>query len=296
MKVLLTGASGYIGSVVAEKLVAGGHQVFGLARSSHTAALLRERGIESRSGDLLAPDGLAATVAGMDAVIHTANTKDHTAESADRAAVDAFLTALAGSDRGFVYTSGNLVLGNTGKEVADEDSPIRPIQFVAWRPAVEQTVLGAATRGVAARVLRPAWVYGRQAGYPSILVRTAGDLGHVPFVGDGGNHMTFVHVEDLADLYVLVLEKAAPGSLYSGSVLPAVTVHDLAVAASQAGGAEGKTFSWPRADALQSFGEERVEVMTCDQQISGARAERDLGWQPAAPTVLEELAAGAYKV
>ena len=294
MKVLLTGASGYIGSVVAEKLVTAGHHVVGLARSGHTAALLRERGLDSRTGDLLAPDGLAATVEGMDAVIHTANTKDHTAESADRAAVDAFLAALAGTDRPFIYTSGNLVLGNTGKEIADEDSPVRAIRFVEWRPAVEQTVLAATARGVAARVIRPAWVYGRESGYPSILVRTAGDLGHVPFVGDGGNHMTFVHVEDLADLYVLVLEKAVPGTLYSGSVLPAVTVHDLAVAASKAGGADGKTFSWPRADALQSFGEERVEVMTCDQQISGARAERDLGWQPTAPTVLEELANGAY--
>jgi nucleoside-diphosphate-sugar epimerase len=67
MKVLLTGASGYIGSVVAEKLVAASHQVVGLARSSHTATLLRERGLESRPGDLLVPDGLAATASGDNA-------------------------------------------------------------------------------------------------------------------------------------------------------------------------------------------------------------------------------------
>ena len=294
MKVMLTGATGYIGAVVAEKLVAAGHHVIGLARSADAEARLRDRGLDARPGDLLNPDGLAGVAEGVDAIIHTANTKDKTAESADKAAVRAFLDALAGTDRPFVYTSGNLVLGNTGKKIADEDSTTRPIRFVGWRPAVEQVVVDAAARGVAGKVIRPAWVYGRGAGYPSILVRSARDLGHVPFVGEGDNRMTFVHVEDLADLYVLVLENAAPGTIYSGSVLPAIAVHDLVVAASKAGGAEGKTFAWPMADALQSFGKERVEVMTCDQQISGARAERELGWKPGAPSVLEELASGAY--
>lgn len=295
MIVLLTGASGYIGAVVAEKLVAAGHQVIGLARSpeAEAEASLRERGLEVRPGDLLKPDGLAAAE-GVDAVIHTANTKDEKAESADKAAVNAFLGALAGTDRPFVYTSGNLVLGNTGKQISDEDSPLNPIRFVSWRPAVEQTVVKSTSRGVAGKVIRPAWVYGRGAGYPSILVRTGRDLGHVPIIGKGDNRMTFVHVEDLADLYLLVLENAAPGPLYSGSVLPAISVHDVAVAASKAGGAEGKTFSWPLADAVKSFGAERVEVMTCDQQISGARAERDLAWKPGSPSVLEELAGGAY--
>ena len=296
MIVLLTGASGHIGAVVAEKLVAAGHQVIGLARSpeAEAEASLRERGLEVRPGDLLKPDGLAAATEGVDAVIHTANTKDEKAESADKAAVNAFLGALAGTDRPFVYTSGNLVLGNTGKQISDEDSPLNPIRFVSWRPAVEQTVVKSTSRGVAGKVIRPAWVYGRGAGYPSILVRTGRDLGHVPIIGKGDNRMTFVHVEDLADLYLLVLENAAPGTLYSGSVLPAISVHDVAVAASKAGGAEGKTFSWPLAHAVKSFGAERVEVMTCDQQISGARAERDLAWKPGSPSVLEELAGGAY--
>ena len=294
MIVLLTGATGYIGAVVAEKLVAAGHHVIGLARSADAEARLRERGLDVRSGDLLVPDGLAAATEGADAVVHTANTKDQAAESADKAAVNAFLDALAGTDRPFVYTSGNLVLGNTGQEVADENSPVNPIQFVEWRPAVEQIVVESTARGVAGKVVRPAWVYGRGAGYPSILVRTARDLGHDPFIGKGDNRMTFVHVEDLADLYLRVLESAAAGTIYSGSVLPAISVHDIAVAASKAGGAEGKTFSWPMADALNSFGKDRVEVMTCDQQISGARAERELGWRPGAPSVLEELAGGAY--
>ena len=294
MKVLLTGATGYIGAVVAEKLAAAGHRVIGLARSPKAEASLRERGFDVRPGDLLVPDELAAAADGVDAVIHTANTKDQKAEPADKAAVGAFLDALAGTDRPFVYTSGNLVLGNTGKQIADEKSPVNPIRFVEWRPAVEQTVVDSTSSGIAGKVVRPAWVYGRGGGYPSILVRTGRELGHVPFIGKGDNRMTFVHVEDLADLYLLVLEDAAPGTIYSGSVLPAVSVHDVAVAASRAAGSEGKTFSWPLADAVKSFGEERVEVMTCDQQISGARAERDLGWKPGAPSVLEELAGGSY--
>ena len=293
MNVLLTGATGYIGAVEADYMVAGGDHVIGLARSPKAEAGLRERGLEVRPGDLLKPDGLAGVAEGVDAIIHTANTKDEKAKSADKAAVNAFLDALAGTDRPFVYTSGNLVLGNTGKQVADEATPVNHIRFVSWRPAVEQTVIESTSRGIAGKIIRPAWVYGRGAGYPSILVRTGRDMGHVPIIGKGDNRMTFVHVEDLADLYLLVLENAAAGTIYSGSVLPAISVHDVAVAASRAGGAEGKTFSWPLADAVKSFGAERVEVMTCDQQISGARAERDLAWKPGSPSVLEELASGA---
>ena len=52
MKVFLTGATGYIGQVVAERLVAAGHEVLGLARNEVAEAKLRERGIEPLRGDL----------------------------------------------------------------------------------------------------------------------------------------------------------------------------------------------------------------------------------------------------
>lgn len=52
MKVFLTGATGYIGSVIAEKLQAKGHKVTGLARNEAVENKLRERGVEALRGDL----------------------------------------------------------------------------------------------------------------------------------------------------------------------------------------------------------------------------------------------------
>ena len=72
MQIFLTGTTGYIGSIVAEKLQAEGHIVIGLARSSTTAAQLEKRQIEPFLGDLQNPDGLALAAQQADGVIHTA--------------------------------------------------------------------------------------------------------------------------------------------------------------------------------------------------------------------------------
>lgn len=73
MKVLVTGATGYIGGSVAEKLMAAGHAVTGLVRSEEKIALLKARGIEAVVGTRDDPDILAAAAQAADAVIHAAS-------------------------------------------------------------------------------------------------------------------------------------------------------------------------------------------------------------------------------
>jgi uncharacterized protein YbjT (DUF2867 family) len=58
MKVLVTGATGYIGAVAADALAAKGHDVLGLARSARSVNALRERGIEPVMGDFGDPASL----------------------------------------------------------------------------------------------------------------------------------------------------------------------------------------------------------------------------------------------
>jgi len=291
--VFLTGATGYIGGVIAEKLMEAGHDVRSLARSPLAASDLKYRGIEAITGDLFDIDAVVAGVAGCNAVIHTAFTKDARAEEADRNAVQAMLGALDSKDTAFIYTSSNLVLGSTGRDVVSESSLPDPTPSVLWRPKVESMVSNAVQHGIRSVVIRPGWVYGRGRGLLGMMVASAENDGYLEFIGDGENHMTFVHVDDLADLYMLALGRADAGSLYSATVLPAIKYRAVAAAASVAGGASGRCHTWDLEDAVSVMGVAAYNFVV-DQKLSGEKATIELGWDPSRPSVMEELSSGSY--
>jgi nucleoside-diphosphate-sugar epimerase len=211
----------------------------------------------------------------------------------DGPAIDAILEALAGSNKPFIYTSGIWSHGDTAGKVVDEMSPPRPAQLVSWRQAVEERVLHGARRGIRSIVIRPAIVYGRGGGIPATFVESAQKDGAARFVGTGENRWPFVQVDDLADLYVLALEKAPPGTLLLGVSGPAYKVREVAAAASRGAGAGGATSAWPLEEARAQLGL-YADALALDQQASGSRAEEMLGWRPSRPSVLEDMEHGSY--
>jgi len=293
MQIFLTGATGYIGSAVADALAKAGYAVVGLARSDDQVRMLAARGLGAHRGDLRDPASLAEGARNADAVVHTALPAAPDAGQVDRAAVEAIIGALSQFNRPFIYTSGCWVLGNTGDRVADEDTPLDPTPLIAWRPAIEQIVLAAASRGVQGIVLRPAMVYGRGGGLVAAFVRSAREQGAARVIGNGENRWTFVHVDDLAGLYVRALQAAAAGTMLFAAHGPAVRVREVAEVASRAAGAGGQVVTVPIEEARQTMGP-FADALALDQQISGERAKRVLGWRPQAPGVLEELAGGSY--
>jgi nucleoside-diphosphate-sugar epimerase len=288
MKILLTGATGYIGSAVAEALRRAGHEVVGLARSDEAAQRLKAKNIQSVRGDLSDTGTLSAAAREADAVIHTALPHSPEAASIDRNAVEAITAALEGTNKPFIYTSGIWVYGSTGDRVATEETPLNPAPMVAWRPADEQLALGAGSRGVRSCVIRPGIVYGRDGGIIGGMVQEARDKGFVRFVGAGENRWPQVHVEDLAELYVLAMERAPAGTLINAASGESVYVRDVAEAASRAGGAKGNVRAWPLEDARETLGG-YADALALDQQVSGKRAEELLGWKPAAVSLIEDL-------
>jgi nucleoside-diphosphate-sugar epimerase len=290
MKVFLTGATGYIGSVVAEAVIAAGHSVTGLARSDAAAAKVSLKGVEPWRGDLTSPATLSDPLKTVDGVIHAGTTNDGRLE---REAVRAMLDSLSGTGKPFVYTSGIWLLGNTGDTPVDESARLNPIALAAWRPAVEAIVLDAAKDGVRAIVIRPAIVFGRAGGIPAELVKSARETGAARYVGDGQNRWPMVHVHDLADLFVHALDRATPGTLLHAADDTAFRVKEIAEAASDAAGTKGRIRSWPLEEARKSLGA-YADALILNQRISAEKAKTMLGWNPREKSVVEDLRHGSY--
>jgi nucleoside-diphosphate-sugar epimerase len=282
MNIFLIGATGYIGSVVAEMLLAAGHSVQGLSRSVESDETLNSRGIVPVRAGIQDPASLQAPAASSDCVIFAGTTNDG---GLDQAALAILLQA----HKRVLYTSGVWILGDTAGKIYDENSPLNPAPIASWRPDAERMVLTAG--GV---VIRPAVVYGRGGGLCAMLVQSAKDSGAARFVGTGDNRWPLVDVEDLAELYALALEKAQPGALYLAADGPSYRVSEIAEAASYAGGAAGQTQSVPIEEARKQYGAPLADALVLDQQVSGEKAKRELGWKPQAASVLEELRYGSY--
>ena len=288
MRVLVTGATGLIGGAVAHRLAQAGHKVVGLARSEASAAKLARQEFTVVRGDIADPASLTDAAHSVDAVVHAASPNDANTAAYDEAATRAIIDALRGTGKRFIYTSGCLLYGWTGDTPATEDTPLHPIDLVRFRQALEAEALAAATEGLHPVVIRPAWVYGNGGGTAMMMVGSAKEHGAARYVGDGRNRWTTVHADDLADLYLLALERAPAASIFNGAHGAPVPLVEIARAASESAGAAGRVEFWPLDEARQvlwGF----ADGIACDQVISGERAKRDLGWRPARHSILDEL-------
>ena len=260
MNIFLTGATGYIGSAVATALRNANHEVAALARPDADTKFLREIGVVLIGGDLEALPSLHDQLAGYDAFIHMAQSRQDTV-AADRAAVDTFLSL-----RGyFVYTSGVWVLGNT--KSADETTPVNPLPIVAWRPAHEELVLAAG-----GAVIRPGCVYGGKQSLCADWFAAADQNRATQLVGDGTNRWAMVNVHDLADLYVRIVEQKAKGILHG--------IDDTRETLDECVRAVGaKAEHIPLEAARGSMGP-FADALAVDQTITSAKTREQTGWKP----------------
>ena len=306
MNVFVLGATGFIGSVVAETLQGAGHRLLGLARSAASASALEARGIQPVRGGLESLDVLTDAARAADAVVQAAFVQEGhdfvTSVAVERAAVRALLRALEGSGKALVVTSGTAVLGDTGKRVFDEDTPLpRPeaggagndaLRALGERLAMEREVLGAS--GLRGIVLRPPNVYGRSDGQSILaMLRRAGRaLGAVPYAAGTADHRwSFVHVDDLARLYLLALEGARGGELFHAGAESGLRTRAIAEAVSHGLGLGGRTLELELAALGEALGVPPLAYYwASNSQSSSDKARRVLGWRPEHTRMLEELA------
>lgn len=288
MKVFLTGGSGYIGRSTIQALLRRGIEVTALARSERSARTVAELGATPVTGALTDTDVLLEAASRADGVIHLgADYSEGTAE-VDRAAAEAMQDGAGG--RPYVHTGGVWVYGDTDG-VVDEDAPLSPPRITAWRLDNEKRVLARAATGEHPVVVMPGLVYGRSGGLAqSFFVEPGRAAGAVPSIGDGSAHWALVHVDDIAELYVLALNAPA-GSRYAGVSGQNLTLAEITLALSHAAGCPGRIDPLSLDEALRRMGP-IAGAFALDQQLTGARARRELGWTPTRLDALAELAQG----
>lgn len=286
MKVFITGGSGYIGRRTVEALVRRRVEVTALVRGDTSARTVSELGAVPVRGGLTDAAVLRDAARAADGVIHLGQHYGPDTAEVDRAAAEALQDG-AGA-RPYVHTGGVWVYGDTDG-VADEDAPLNPPQLTAWRLENEKRVLARAATGERPVVVMPGVVYGRSGGLVEMFYAAPGRAdGAVPLIGDGSNHWSMVHVDDIAELYVLALSAPA-GTSYAGVAGRNPTAGQVSDAVSRSIGHPGAVRSLSSAEAEERMGP-IAEAFALDQRFSGARAVQDLGWAPAHLEPLDDLA------
>src|SRR5438445_3771259 len=282
MKVFVTGGTGYIGSAVSLRLKKAGHDVQALVRNKEKASALQAAGVKLVQGDLGNPAGYSAAAYGAQAIVHCASESGTQSVELDRKSIQNARELLHGRvGATFIYTSGIWVLGDTAGAVVDESRPTDPAKIVAWRPAHEQLALELAKEGIRSVVVRPGIVYGgARGGIPASFFGTALKQGAAQVIGEGANHWPLVHVDDLAELYVRLVERAPAGSVFHATDASTRAVREIAEAASRAAGKEGKVTVLPIEKAKASMGGPFAEALALDQKVSSEKARNELDWRP----------------
>ena len=288
MRVFITGATGFVGSHVVKELIERGHQVLGLARSDDGAKALAAAGAEVQRGVLEDFEILKSSAAASDAVIHCGFNHDFSKFmencQIDKQAIEAIGSVLAGSDRPFIVTSGLAGLAKPG-QLADEESVI-PSDFPIPRVS-EQTALSLVPKGIRAIVMRLPQVHDTvKQGLFIYAIAAAREKGVSAYVGDGTNRWAAAHVNDVAHLYRLALEKSEAGARWHAVAEEGLRFKEVAESIGR--GLNVPVVSLTPEEAAGHFGW-WGRLAGGDLAGSNAITRQKLGWNPTGPGLLADL-------
>lgn len=314
MRIFVTGASGYIGSVIVEELVKAGHEVTGLVRTNRAARMIEALGATARPGSIADLDGLRRGAADADGVIHTAffHALSHmsfgtrlrillggtpsgivrrfmtAAVDADRRAIEALGGALQAGDQPLVAAFPTMAM--MPGHLAIETDLADPKAVGGPRVPSERAALALAERGVRATLVRlPPSVHDEtRQGLVTRLIAIARKSGLSAYVEDGGNRWAAVHRLDAARLFRLALERGEGGSRYHAVAESCAPFRSVAEAIGRELDipAEGLTVS----EAAKHFGW-LAPFVAADNPVSSRLTQERLGWQPRGPALSEDIAA-----
>ncbi|HYB75537.1 MAG TPA: NAD-dependent epimerase/dehydratase family protein [Nitrososphaerales archaeon] len=309
MKVLVTGAAGFLGSYVVPELTGRGYEVTGMVHRRRLKPEL-ERTMETRVADLTDEASLVDATRGMDAVVHLAayytffgrkGLYDLVTVNGTRSLIQA---CIANGVRRFVYCSSTEAIGPVESPPADESTPLKPsYDYGRSKADAEQVVKESSGQGMEWTIIRPSGIYGPgnvdDIAFWFIVSFAKNSLATRFLVNGGRNLVQFVHARDAARAFVLALDnpKASIGRTYLVSDDRAVSYRELYSIMAEICGRRPPRVSVPKVIAksmiapLEAFNAiagrssfmwhlSTVDAVTSDRSFSSARAAKELGYAP----------------
>ncbi|THU97488.1 NAD(P)-binding protein [Dendrothele bispora CBS 962.96] len=298
MRVLVLGATGFIGFPVCQALCRAGHIVYGQTRSSDKAKKLAAEEIIPIVYDLDSESDLkwndVVPIRTLDVVIDCLFT---TSGESSKSILDSFSQAAkslrpagSGPKLSFIYTSITNVHGTSGSTEAITDTTpyITPKETsgdddeVVWRIEHEKKLLNhEVLNGI---VIRPTMCYGRSASLFSVIFEEARKTGKVRWPGKPGGRLSVVHQDDLADLYLRAAEKAQTvgGMAFDTANDVTESVDGILARLAQVVGVEGYEYKEP--EGFLDF------LISQTFIVKPYLARSLLGWQPRKAGLADGLA------
>jgi nucleoside-diphosphate-sugar epimerase len=293
MRFFVTGATGYIGGSITERLRDLGHDVSGLVRSEEKALQLKKRGITPINGSLEDAAILTNAARQADATINAASA-DH------REVIETLVSALERSGKLLIHTSGSSIVADDAdgefesSVVYTEDTYFEPAPNRQSRVTINRLVRQAGIdKGIRTVVICPAMIYGAGRGLqpdsdqlPKLMALSK-QLGAGIYFGKGLNRYSNVHIDDLVDLYLLAIDKAPAASFFFAESGHA-SFKEIAELISRSLGCGGKTQSLSVKLLVQQFGESARYGVASNSRVSAVNARR-LGWSPKGPSLADVI-------
>ena len=290
MKILVTGVTGYAGFYAAIALRQAGHQVFGLTRDRDKprAKQLQQYEVQIAEGDIAEAESYRQYLEQSDAIVHAMmdfNDPQGTDRTLFKTLQQVAETTI--KNRCFVYTTGCSIYGKRPERVMDETTPANSEHKLAFRMDLEQELFNMAIPNCRKVVLRPGFMYGLD-GKSSItgMWFGMGEQGKAIYRGDRDKGWSWVHVSDLAEAYVRVIEsdRAINNEVFCIADEQRHKCVDVMQACLSATGYDGKIeFAEPDEDDVTSVWFDQNEFITSQ------KARYLLGWTPRHIGVIDEI-------
>ncbi len=302
MRVLVTGANGFLGSYVVEQLAECGHDLRLLMRSSSRVRFLQDAPFERVDGDMRDAESLVKAVQGVDAVVHLAgltsalSVEDYEAVNARGSAYLAQAASRAGVER-FVYCSSLAAQGPSPDGTPQPPEPARPVSHYGRTKLAGEVATQTEREKMNVSILRLPVIYGpRDRGL--LPFYEFAKFRFLPVYGDGTNRLSWVHARDAAGAIVATLERSQQsGVVYTVSDGATYSWRDLGGELGRAFGRKvwligvpGPLFSIAgKATDVASRVSKRSLPLTAEKVVEmsqhawvcdNVRISADLGWQP----------------
>jgi dihydroflavonol-4-reductase len=321
LKVLVTGATGFLGGHLVERLVHSEHEVVGTARQGSDIRLLERNSVGVRRCDITDAISLREAMEGIDVVVHLAayytfNGKREMYDKVNVQGTKNLIDAMAMANvRKIIYCSTTEVMGPTPNGIADEDAECHPYyEYGRSKLMAERIIRDARSRGIEHVILRSAGIYGpRNLDDVSywFITTYANTLASRFIIGDGKRVLQFVHVSDIVQAITLALDRfdSARGRTYIISDSRAYSYEEIYAIMAKIFGKRPPSLHIPIPLAkvmvapIQLVNSLRrspnfiwrvssMNTFKVDRNYSVERAKRELGYEPkySLPVGLEETA------